>query len=301
MQEIQSEFGFRSPNAAQAHLRALLNKGVIERRSLGQRARNLRLVTGVEYGRRAALAERVEEPREVRSEHLLPEMEHGIELTQRQDEILHYIQQVIERDGSSPSVQEIQSEFGFRSPNAAQTHLGALLSKGVIERRGRRARSLRLVTGVGYRRRGTVGQRSEQPKQAITEAASVEREYEVETGLDVFFNARHIVREELEGEIHAHSWRLRVVVRLGIEDEDNSDHLQEFRSILQDSVSEIEGTVLNQLEPFLNEEPTLDRIAAWISARVTDRLTPLGLRILNITLWDQPIRYVTIGARGNVA
>ena len=117
VQEIQAEFGFRSPNAAQAHLKALIKKGAIERRGLGRRARNLRLVAGVEYRMEPRLDETIDRPRGAVSEAVVPEEARTIELTQRQDEILQYIQQGLERDGSSPSVQEIQSEFGFRSPN----------------------------------------------------------------------------------------------------------------------------------------------------------------------------------------
>ena len=67
------------------------------------------------------------------------------ELTERQREILEYIKQKLDADGIPPTVQEIQWQFGFKSPNAVQSHLLALTNKGYMRRRRREARGLRLV------------------------------------------------------------------------------------------------------------------------------------------------------------
>ena len=54
-------------------------------------------------------------------------------LTQRQSEILLFIQQFIDAMGMPPTRAEIARELGFRSVNAAEEHLRALERKGVIE------------------------------------------------------------------------------------------------------------------------------------------------------------------------
>ncbi len=54
-------------------------------------------------------------------------------LTQRQSEILLFIQQFIDGMGMPPTRAEIARELGFRSVNAAEEHLRALERKGVIE------------------------------------------------------------------------------------------------------------------------------------------------------------------------
>ncbi len=72
-------------------------------------------------------------------------------LTERQREILGYIKQELDVDGYPPTVQEIQRQFGFKSPNAVQTHLLALIKKGHIRRRRRKARGLRLVREASSR------------------------------------------------------------------------------------------------------------------------------------------------------
>lgn len=55
------------------------------------------------------------------------------ELTQRQSDILEFIQRFIDETGMPPTRAEIARELGFRSANAAEEHLRALKRKGVIQ------------------------------------------------------------------------------------------------------------------------------------------------------------------------
>jgi repressor LexA len=54
-------------------------------------------------------------------------------LTAKQQKILEFIQSVINESGIPPTRMEIARSLGFRSPNAAESHLRALQRKGVIE------------------------------------------------------------------------------------------------------------------------------------------------------------------------
>jgi len=53
-------------------------------------------------------------------------------LTKRQKEILGFISGHIDSAGFPPTRSDISKHFGFRSPNAAESHLRALEQKGVI-------------------------------------------------------------------------------------------------------------------------------------------------------------------------
>jgi repressor LexA len=53
--------------------------------------------------------------------------------TEKQMAVLDYIRQHQQDTGIPPSVRDIQRQFGFKSPNAAFTHLRALARKGLIE------------------------------------------------------------------------------------------------------------------------------------------------------------------------
>jgi repressor LexA len=67
-------------------------------------------------------------------------------LTPRQQQILDLVTEAIERTGAPPTRQEIATELGFRSANAAEEHLQALARKGVIELVGGTSRGIRLRT-----------------------------------------------------------------------------------------------------------------------------------------------------------
>ncbi len=65
-------------------------------------------------------------------------------LTQKQREILDYIQESISRDGFPPSVREIGKAVGLRSPSTVHAHLGVLEKEGYINRVDRKTRAIRL-------------------------------------------------------------------------------------------------------------------------------------------------------------
>lgn len=72
-----------------------------------------------------------------------------LELTRRQSEILNLIRRQIEKTGMPPTRAEICAALGFRSPNAAESHLRALEAKGVIEMTPGASRGIRLVAQGG--------------------------------------------------------------------------------------------------------------------------------------------------------
>jgi len=67
-------------------------------------------------------------------------------LTARQAEILAFIRDTIAETGMPPTRAEINAALGFRSPNAAESHLRALEKKGVIELLSGRSRGIRLTS-----------------------------------------------------------------------------------------------------------------------------------------------------------
>ncbi|AOF80824.1 repressor LexA [Methyloversatilis sp. RAC08] len=70
-------------------------------------------------------------------------------LTARQQQILQLIRDAVSERGSPPTRAEIAQAFGFRSPNAAESHLRALARKGVISLDEGRARGIRLTESPG--------------------------------------------------------------------------------------------------------------------------------------------------------
>ncbi|BAV32759.1 LexA repressor [Sulfuricaulis limicola] len=68
-----------------------------------------------------------------------------LELTRRQQEILDLIRRHIEKSGLPPTRADICAALGFKSPNAAESHLRALEAKGVIEMTPGASRGIRIV------------------------------------------------------------------------------------------------------------------------------------------------------------
>src|ERR1700704_4977716 len=71
------------------------------------------------------------------------------ELTPRQEQILRLIQEHLLSRGFPPTRAEICRIMGFRSPNAAEDHLKALVRKGAIEMAPGASRGLRLKESPG--------------------------------------------------------------------------------------------------------------------------------------------------------
>jgi repressor LexA len=70
------------------------------------------------------------------------------ELTDRQAEILNFIQKRLRHDGMPPTRQDIATEFGFGSPSAAESHLRAIEAKGYIQIVRGSSRGIRLLESV---------------------------------------------------------------------------------------------------------------------------------------------------------
>ncbi len=69
-----------------------------------------------------------------------------MDLTQRQREVLNFIQVTRSHEGHSPTLREIARHFGFRSPKAAADHVTALQRKGVLSAATGKARTLRVLS-----------------------------------------------------------------------------------------------------------------------------------------------------------
>ncbi|MDD3355009.1 transcriptional repressor LexA [Zoogloea sp.] len=100
------------------------------------------------------------------------------QLTPRQQEILRLIRDTVEQEGRPPTRAEICTAFGFRSPNAAETHLRALAAKGVITLEEGRARGIRLMEALGLPLIGRVAAGS-----PILAAEHIQGRYQVDPGL----------------------------------------------------------------------------------------------------------------------
>src|SRR5262245_11326024 len=66
-------------------------------------------------------------------------------LTSRQREIYEFLKDKIMNRGYGPTVREIGTHFGIRSPNGVMCHLKALEKKGLITRESHMSRAIQLA------------------------------------------------------------------------------------------------------------------------------------------------------------
>ena len=66
-------------------------------------------------------------------------------LTERQRQILRFIEDLITRRGHSPTIREIGEKFGISSTNGVRTHLSALIRKGYLRNSDYISRGLELT------------------------------------------------------------------------------------------------------------------------------------------------------------
>ncbi|MHB9029657.1 MAG: transcriptional repressor LexA [Candidatus Latescibacterota bacterium] len=65
-------------------------------------------------------------------------------LTDRQAAIFSFIKEFAADKGYPPTIPEVQTEFGIRSPNGVNNHIKALIRKGYLKRDSSRARALEI-------------------------------------------------------------------------------------------------------------------------------------------------------------
>lgn len=70
------------------------------------------------------------------------------ELTPKQQQLLHYLEQALARSGKSPSLRQAAADLGVSHAAVSQL-IRALEDKGVLRREGRYSRTLRLLTPSG--------------------------------------------------------------------------------------------------------------------------------------------------------
>lgn len=75
------------------------------------------------------------------------------ELTNRQRQIVEFIQRQQEHSGLVPSQREIADHFGFRSTNAVRQHVRLIEQKGFLEASDGKARALKVISPLQPLRR----------------------------------------------------------------------------------------------------------------------------------------------------
>ena len=83
-------------------------------------------------------------------------------LTDRQRQIRGYIEEVIEREGQAPSVDEIRRHFGLSSLATVHKHLRFMQKKGVIRVHPHKPRGIEIIDEAEFLRLFSAGSGSQE-------------------------------------------------------------------------------------------------------------------------------------------
>lgn len=282
-------------------------------------------------------------------------------LSLRQQEVLAYIGEYLDRLGFPPTIAEMQEAFGFASPNAIQTHLRALETKGYIRRYPGRSRALEVLapsklislseaaierrkaegyweaTGTGpmvfrgpapepatlrmvpattpqawqgevtprqdkpptesLAARGQYGRVIPFPQAGPREPSGEEKDRLPESGIyergtEVGLHAYHSLGDEEEGQVHDHSWKVRVRIQTCSQPGQQEEmRWSSVRREVERLVLSFNDTPLNEVFPLTEMGATLGNVCALLYRRLKASLEVPGITLLSVTLWESDQNY----------
>lgn len=87
--------------------------------------------------------------------------------------------------------------------------------------------------------------------------------------------------------LHGHNWRVQVIVtseklnEIGL-----IIDFHELRKITNDVISQIDHTLLNNIFPFTEINPSSENIARWIYDAIKKKLTDKDINLSAVTVWE---------------
>ena len=116
--------------------------------------------------------------------------------------------------------------------------------------------------------------------------------YEVGTAVDV--RALH-VQPDVEGpesELHAHDYRIEVVVeREALDDRGMVCDLDVLDAALAAAADHVRDEDLEKIRPAEAEAVTVEVFARWAHDRLANALRPTGAETLTVRGWESPVAY----------
>jgi 6-pyruvoyltetrahydropterin/6-carboxytetrahydropterin synthase len=101
-----------------------------------------------------------------------------------------------------------------------------------------------------------------------------------------------------EGDLHAHDYRVEVVVeRETLDGRGMVCDLDVVEAALRDAVAALEGKDLDSIRPPEAEAVTVEILAGWFHARLADAISAAGGEALAVRVWESPTAFGGYRAR----
>lgn len=101
-----------------------------------------------------------------------------------------------------------------------------------------------------------------------------------------------------EGDLHAHDYRVEVVVeRATLDSRGMVCDLDVVEAALREAIAEIDGKDLDSIRPPEADAVTVEILAHWFHARLADAIRAAGGEALAIRIWESPTAFGGYRAR----
>jgi 6-pyruvoyltetrahydropterin/6-carboxytetrahydropterin synthase len=95
-----------------------------------------------------------------------------------------------------------------------------------------------------------------------------------------------------EGELHAHDYRVEVVVeRATLDERGMVCDLDVVEAALRDAVAALEGKDLDSIRPPEAEAVTVEILARWFHERLAEAIRIAGGEALAVRIWESPMAF----------
>jgi 6-pyruvoyltetrahydropterin/6-carboxytetrahydropterin synthase len=117
-----------------------------------------------------------------------------------------------------------------------------------------------------------------------------------EVSIHTFFSAAHRLRN-YQGNceaLHGHNWKVEVTIQAPALNEIGiAIDFKELKQKTQNILSRLDHTCLNDLEPFVERNPSSENIARFLFHELKKQLTPSALMVTKVAVWESENSWVT--------
>lgn len=215
-----------------------------------------------------------------------------------QSRVLRYVQDHLALTGVVPPVAHLRDELGISIPDL-RVHLEDIVRQwtlmSALEHAPAAPSDNEEPASIGDLDFDSVlNQLLGAPSEAGGDADGLATAPSVELSAEVFFNARHSISDEWDGETHAHTWKVLVVATSQQVLMSGGLNAERLREVILSAVAKYEGADLNRIEDMVGLPPTLERMAVQVERDIRRELSRLGGAVVSVALWDKPTTSVTL-------
>ncbi|MEN2993902.1 MAG: 6-carboxytetrahydropterin synthase QueD [Thermodesulfovibrio sp.] len=87
--------------------------------------------------------------------------------------------------------------------------------------------------------------------------------------------------------IHGHNWKVEVeVISEKLNEIGIAIDFKELKKIVDEVISKLDHTFINQIPPFNEINPSSENIARWIYLSLKDKLNGGSIKLYSVTVWE---------------